>query len=749
MEDGGGRRHAVWDWLRPSSTSPRSDAGPRLFGTFGGVFTPTLLTILGVIMYLRLPWVVGNAGLFGAFLVIALAIGITLTTGLSLSSIATNTRLGAGGPYAIVSRSLGYEVAGSVGTPLYLSQALAVAMYIFGFREGWNWVFPGHPHLLVDLAVFAVVLVIAYLSADLAFRVQYLVMAVIALSLVAIFGNLEVWRSAQEIHLTGAYPGAPETGFSGSDFWAVFAVFFPAATGILAGANMSGELRNPRRSIPLGTLSAIGVSSVVYLALAVWAAKAATPEELTSNYTIMMDKALWGPLVLAGLLGATFSSALTSLVGAPRILQALARDRLVPRGNWLARSTGGEPRRAMLVTGGIVLAALMMRDLNAIAPLITMFFLLTYAVVNVVMLAEASLGLMSFRPTLRVPRVVPFLGAVGCVFAMFIVNPGFSLVAVALVVGIYLWILWRGATPRTGTVRSGIFVAFAEWAAGKVMELDLTTARAWKPSLVVPVRDPTRLRGEFRLLVDLCQPEGSLKILGIASNDTVADLTPRVHNLNRSFQRAGVMTTASIIDSAGFTEGIVTGLQALGSAFFRPNVLFLTLPEEMERHGELEGIIREARRLRVGIMLLGYHARAGFGRQKVVNLWLSPRDPTQPLKAYLEATNQNLAILSALRIARAWDGDFNLVTVVPGQARVSGVHEGLEELRDLCRIAPRARVQVLVGDFEEVLGQADQADLQVLGLTHQRPLEFMAGLVERSRASCLFLADSGEEDALA
>lgn len=749
MEDGGTRGHSFWDWRRPSATSPGPDDAPRLFGTFGGVFTPTLLTILGVIMYLRLPWVVGNAGLVGAFLVIALAVGITLTTGLSLSSIATNTRLGAGGPYAIVSRSLGYEVAGSVGTPLYLSQALAVAMYIFGFREGWNWVFPDHPHLLVDLAVFTVVLVIAYLSADLAFRVQYLVMAVIALSLVAIFGNLEVWRSAQEIHLTGAYPGAPETNFSGSDFWAVFAVFFPAATGILAGANMSGELRNPRRSIPLGTLSAIGVSSVVYLALAVWAAKAATPAELTSNYTIMMDKALWGPLVLAGLLGATFSSALTSLVGAPRILQALARDRLVPRGTWLARSTGGEPRRAMLVTGGIVLAALMMRDLNAIAPLITMFFLLTYAVVNVVMLAEASLGLMSFRPTLRVPRVVPFLGAVGCVFAMFIVNPGFSLVAVAVVVGIYLWILWRGATPRTGTVRSGIFVAFAEWAAGKVMELDLTTARAWKPSLVVPVRDPTRLRGEFRLLVDLCQPEGSLKILGIATNDTVADLTPRVRNLNRSFQSAGVMTTASIIDSAGFTEGIVTGLQALGSAFFRPNVLFVTLPDEVERHGELEGIIREARRLRVGIMLLGYHAHAGFGRQKVVNLWLSPRDAAQPLRAYLDATNQNLAILSALRIARAWDGDFNLVTVVPEASLVPGVQEGLEELRDLCRIPPRARVQVLGGDFEHVLSHADQADLQVFGLTHHRPLQFMAGLVQRTRASCLFLADSGEEDALA
>ncbi|MFH1765932.1 MAG: amino acid permease, partial [Gemmatimonadota bacterium] len=526
-----------------SSTPEDTTDTPKLFGTFGGVFTPTLLTSLGVIMYLRLPWVVGNAGLVGAFLVVGLAIGITAATGLSLSSIATNTRIGTGGPYAIISKALGYEIGGSVGLPLYLSQALAVAMYIFGFREGWLWVFPTHPALLVDLGIFVVILTIAYLSADLAFRVQYLVLAVIGLSLVAILGNVSIWQSPLEIAAFGDYPGSPEDGFSGTGYWGVFAVFFPAATGILAGANMSGELRNPRVSIPSGTLGAIAVSSVIYLALAVWAAKAAPPEDLVSNYTIMIDRSLWGPIVVAGLLGATFSSALTSLVGAPRILRALGRDRLLPAGTWVAKTSKGEPRRAMIVTGSIVLLALMTRDLNVIAPLITMFFLITYAVINIVMLAEASLGLMSFRPTLEVPRIVPLLGALGCIFAMFIVNPTFSLVAVAVVIGIYLWILWQGSTPRTGTVRSGIFVAFAEWAAGKVMELELSSSRAWKPSLLVPVRDPTTLRGEFRLLVDLTFPEGSIKVLGIATHETVEDLSPRVRDLTRYFRKRGVMAT--------------------------------------------------------------------------------------------------------------------------------------------------------------------------------------------------------------
>src|SRR6056297_3532315 len=126
----------------------------KLFGTFTGVFLPTLLTILGVIMFLREGWVVGNAGLLGAWLVILLAFGITGFTGLSLSSIATNIRVGAGGAFNIISQSLGLEVGGSVGVPLYLSQALAVSMYIFGFRAGWLWVFPEHSPLLVDLMAF-------------------------------------------------------------------------------------------------------------------------------------------------------------------------------------------------------------------------------------------------------------------------------------------------------------------------------------------------------------------------------------------------------------------------------------------------------------------------------------------------------------------------------------------------------------------------------------------------------------------
>lgn len=240
-----------------------------------------------------------------------------------------------------------------------------------------------------------------------------------------------------------------------------------------------------------------------------------------------------------------------------------------------------------------------------------------------------------------------------------------------------------------------------------------------------------------------------MKILGIATDDTVGDTSPRVETLTRSFQQAGVMTTFSIIDSADFTSGIVTGLQALRSAFFRPNVLFLKLPNEPERHGEIATVMREAKRLKVGIMLLGYHGTAGFGRQRVVNLWLSPREPHQTVRQYLDRTNQNLAILSALRVTRAWGGELNLITVVPTPAEVRGTRLGLEEVVDLCRIPEGASIHVMVGDLATAVSGAPQADLELFGSSHEDPLEFMAGLVGATRATCMFLVDSGAEDALA
>ena len=425
-----------------SGGTPESSYTVKKFGTFQGVFTPTILTILGVIMYLRAGWVVGNAGLLGAILIILLASSITFFTSLSMASITTNIRIKAGGAFSIISQSLGLEAGGAIGIPLYLAQAFAVSMYIFGFREGWQWVFPDHSSLLIDLFSFCLIFGIAYISTDFAFKIQYVILAVIFLSIISIvlaFVNTPV---NNDIQLFGKYSGSPENNYSGTNFWLVFAVYFPAVTGIMAGANMSGELENPRVSILRGTLAAVIICTIVYIGLAIVLAYLAPANELVSNYNILIDKAFWPPIVLAGLLGATFSSALSSLVGAPRILFALGENNILYKNKFLARTDKkGEPKNALYLTSILVLLSLLLRDLNAIAPLLTMFFLITYAMINVVVLIEQSLAQVSFRPTFKVPIIVPLLGAVGCFFAMFIINPTVSLVSVGLVIGAYILLM--------------------------------------------------------------------------------------------------------------------------------------------------------------------------------------------------------------------------------------------------------------------------------------------------------------------
>ena len=731
-------------------TSGRRTPGTRkTFGTFAGVFTPTLLTILGVIMYLRLGWVAGNAGLLGGLLILVLALGITAATGLSLASIATNTRLGAGGPYAIVSGSLGLEVGGSIGVPLYLSQAVAVAMYIFGLREGWVWIFPEHPALLVDLAAFAVIFSIAFVSADLAFRIQYVVIGIIAVSLVAILGNVDVWQNPAPFELWGGFQGSPEDGFSGTTFWTVFAVFFPAATGIMAGANMSGELTNPRRSIPVGTIAAIALSAVIYLVLLLWVVAAAPPDELRSNYTIMIDRSLWGPAVLAGLLGATFSSALSSLVGAPRILLALGRDRLLPGLDYFSRaSSGGEPRRGMLLTGAIVLLALMLRDLNVIAPLITMFFLITYATINLVVLIESRLGLISFRPTLRIPAIVPLIGTAGCGFAMFVVNPTFGMVAVAVVIGMFAWITRRGVGRGREDVRSGMFVAIASWAAAKVKQLDIKAVRSWKPSLLVPVEDTTVLRGEYRALLDLTRPEGEVKLLGLARKESVDRVERDMEDLGRGLQQEGVFTTWSVVDCATFRTGLFAGMQALRSAFFCPNILFLSMPEE-SRDEETYAVLEEFGRLHVGTLLWSVHPQARMGKGRVLNLWLPPSDPTRPMAESLRECRMNLGALTAYRIARVWSAELNLISVVDREDDVDDARAFLQEFKDLCRFPEPSQIQVMVGELDRWVGEGPQSDLDVMGLPRHDGLAFARRMLAVSRSSCVFAVDSGAESAVA
>ncbi|HEX9922404.1 MAG TPA: amino acid permease, partial [Anaerolineae bacterium] len=574
---------------------------PNKFGTFDGVFLPTLLTILGAVMYLRTGWVVGNAGLLGGWLIIFLANVITFCTGLSISSVATNIRVGAGGSFSIISQSLGLEVGGSVNLPFYLAQAISVAFYIFAFTEGWLSIFPSHPATLVLFVAYAVCYLVAFVSVEAAARLRYPILLIIGFSILA------AWLGATPTFRPEPLYAPQLWGtFQEGDFWQVFAIFFPAVTGVLAGVNLSGTLTNPRQSIPWGTMSAIVVSFGVYMTLAYWTALVATPQELVTDFTIMVDKAAFGWAIQAGILAATFSAALNSLVGAPRVLQAMAAHDVVPFGKILAQETeSGEPRAAMYLTGvigiGTLLFGLSGNGLNKIAPLMTMFFLVTYAVLNAVVLLEQSLGLTSFRPMFRVPRLVSLIGLTGAIFAMYLINPTISLIATIIIIILYEFLSRQQLTAPWSDVRSGMFVTVAEWAAKRVLSLPSGQDRAWKPSLLVPVQSAAALRYSYRFLEAITQPNGSLHIVG-GYQSGQREQMEGLQAYEQAFANDGIFARVALLETRRFRHTLQTAMEMSTSAFFRPNTLFLPiLPDSDQR--KLQFIIDRAAENQLGVIL--------------------------------------------------------------------------------------------------------------------------------------------------
>jgi amino acid transporter len=719
----------------------------KKFGTFGGVFTPTLLTILGVIMYLRLGWVVGNAGLLGALAIIIISYGITLTTALSMSAITTNIKLGAGGAYAIISQALGLEVGGSLGIPRYVSQGLAVTMYIFGFREGWLMIFPDHPAFLVDVLVFVVLYGIAYISADLAIKTQYIVMVIIFLSLISIViaatqGSMDI--STEEALKWGSFSDIG--GNSNEGFWLVFAVFFPASTGIMAGANMSGELEDPRKSIPSGTLWAIGISFVIYILLAFWISRSATEGELVSNYNIIIEKSFFPPLVLAGVLGATFSSALASIIGSSRILFAMGQHRVIPKGEWLAfQNSSGQPRNAMLVTGILIFVTMLLRDLNSIATLVTMFFLITYAMLNVVVIIEQRLGLISFRPIFKVHKVVPWIGLIGSLFAMFIINPTMSLVSWALMLFVYNILSHRKLETQFEDVRSGLFTSFAEWAAKHTAQDSHKQERSWKPNLLVPATNAATVQGSFSIIKDIAFPRGSAVLMGIGEegNDKEKE---KLEYISNSFKQAEVFSSTIIMRTSKFSDGVNYGNQALTGAFFRPNIIFLNMLEKEAAIADYPLIIREATRLELGVILYMPHPVAMLGQQQIINVWIKSRSPEWDIDD--ARYNPNLALLTAYKLSKNWNAKIRLITVIENESEEAIAKTFLQQLINLARL-PIDETIAMSGSFQEALIEAPIADLNIFGMFTDSDFEIYRKMSLDMSTSCFFVRNSGHENIFA
>ncbi len=722
----------------------------KTLGTFAGVFVPTFLSIIGVIMYLRLGFVVGSAGLLGTIIIILLATSITFATGLSLSSIVSNIRIGSGAVYAIISKTLGIEVGGSVGIPLYLAQVFSVALYILGFAEGWQFIFPTHPFKTVVLLAFLSLFVLTFISTKIAIKAQMIVFVIVLASLVSVFSGGGAWW------IEGINSSSIGS-FTGTSFWAVFALFFPAVTGLMAGIGLSGELSDPKRQIPIGVLSSLIITTILYICMAFWFSSNATPEALSADSLIIVKLAAYGPIVLAGILAATFSSALTTFIAAPRLLQSLAENSILPFSNFFIKKTHGEPRNATLFTSTIITFSLIFGSLDSIAPILTMFFLITYAMINMVVFIEQSLGLPSFRPTLRIPRIVPLYGALGSGVVMFLISPTSGFIAIGFLTIVYITLVQRKLIPNEGDVRSGLFRSLAEWAAKKVQSLPESEQHTWKPNILLPAINSATVYGNFPLIKAIAYPNGTMTVIGMKvknkntqpSTDIPQKNTETVNDIEelpkiiQKFGEEGIFTSSSIVETDDYSKGISISLEAIESQVFHPNILFLPYKARQFTIVARKRIADAAAENNVSVILFDRDEDLGLGSEQDIHVWIGPEVLE---KEFYEDRNFDLALLVGFKLAQNWQGKLNLWMCVKKEQKAHA-EKYLEKLIYEGRLPKKTSIHIEISSFIKTLTNAPKGDIHIISSKSEK-LHHINKIAKIKGKSFLFVTDSSLENIL-
>lgn len=680
------------------------------FSTFAGVFTPCVLTILGVIMFLRFGSVVGQSGVFAALVIVLASNAITTLTTLSLSAIATNTRVEGGGAYFLISRSLGPEFGGAIGLVFFVAQALSVAMYVIGFTEALMAMLPvGTSPIVVASLTNLFVTICVWVGASWAIKIQFVILASVVVSLLSFFGGAAGSFSAD--HLASNWA----TGFTGGEsFWTMFALFFPAVTGIMAGANMSGDLRDPAQSIPRGTLLAVVVTMMIYASMAICLGGSASREDLISDNMVVSKVSAFPLLITVGVFAATLSSALGSMMGAPRILQSLARDRvflrLVPFG---ASGKDGEPRRAILATALIAQAGIVAADLNTIAPLITMAFLLTYGLLNLATFYESITNNPSYRPQFRYCNwMTSLLGAIGCGLVMLLIDWRWALVASCLVGTLHYYLTQANVNADWGDLNSGLLF---ERTRRNLLKLEdsLYHPKNWRPFILAFSgsgfsRPHLVVFGSW-----LSRETGVLALAQVIPgglddhSERLASQESILHSMIKDRQLAAF---PAVVVASDYTAGVQALVQCQGLGRLRPNVVLMGCPLSVDRMQVFGGLLRNLQELDRSVVVLRQtddpvgedHAPDG-----TVDVWWRGR------------TNGELMVLLAhLMLSHpTWrDHKLRLLRVVQSESAIDEVNSHLEGLLREARIVGKTKVVVSEDAAHAIQTTSRDAAFVYLGL---------------------------------
>ncbi len=622
------------------------DINKNKFGTLP-VFLTAISTILGAIMFLRFGYAVGNVGFWGTLAIIAIGHAVTIPTAMALAEIATNQKVEGGGEYYIICRSFNLVIGAAIGITLYLSQAISVAFYVIAFAEAFKSLFAYlienydlHPTIqyLLSLkqtvsipALFLLTAVVLTKGADLGVKMLYVVVATLTVSMIAFFVGSPVDADVQQT-LASQVTETP------LGFFAVFAIIFPAFTGMTAGVGLSGDLKNPSKSIPLGTLAGTLVGMVIYVFIGYKLYSSADLDTLRNVDSLIMADIAWQGfwIIPLGLAAATISSALGSIMVAPRTLQAIARDQVMPSqkmNNWLAKGTdkGDEPFNATLITIAIALIFIMMGEINVVAEIISMFFMVTYGSLCLISFLQHFAADPSYRPTFKSRWYISLVGALACFGLMFFMNALYAVISIGLMVVLYSLLSYYNQDKRNvAVIFQGVIFQVSRQLQVFLQKAEKEQNTNWRPSVVCISDNSFDRIAAFDLLRWISQKYGFGTYI-----HTKQDFLSRKTNeqaeqdLKRLIKQAEKTKSNIFVDtliSPSYTSAIAQVIQLPGISGKANNLLMFEFSKY--RQDNLANIVDNFKLIKsvdFDVIILGSSER-GFGFKKEIHIWITSND---------------------------------------------------------------------------------------------------------------------------
>jgi amino acid transporter len=695
----------------------------KKFGTFLGVFLPSVLTVLGLIMYLRFGWVVGNLGLPLTIVTVLLANVITFITGLSAAAIATNIKVGVGGVYYLISRSLGLETGGAIGIAFYISRTLSITFYAFGLSESillfWpveTWgAMPGYAIPVMTAVIILLITFASGKSAELVLKFQVPMLILVVLSILSLMAGVFM-GDLRMPEWTPAYRTvAPEGGF-----WIIFAVFFPGVTGFLAGIAMSGDLKTPGKSIKNGTINSVITGTLVYLLIPILISITALlpfdeiAQETFGLRTWTEAAFLGGVFIYPAAWGAILSSAIGSVLSGPRVLQSLSMDGLAPK--FLSRlSKTGQPTIATWFTGGIALAAVALGDLNTVAKFVTVLFLTLYVVINIVAAIEKLVAEPSYRPAVDIPWYWSLIGALGALYVMYLISPVALVAALGLEFACYLYFQKKAIEQQWGDVNVGMWMRVARFSLLRMNKYRVTS-RNWRPIILLFAKNINDRIELVKLAAAFGQNRGIFTISKLLFSDDAPSLSEQ-ENLKEEMvnevrnHELEAFCEVNVVDS--LKQGILEVSKGHGIAGLKTNTVMFGWSENEDANVNQLKIIRQLASEGKNIILAKFNDHKAWKEKnhQRIDIWWGGRD-----------NNGDLMLILAymLKLNKEWEkAEINIHAVVNNSIEGDSLYKGIRESLDEDRI--KASVDILINKkgrrFPDLLRvKSAGADIVFLGL---------------------------------